>query len=211
MHTEIAEKPRKRTQERTEVTRKKLLKAAAALFMEQGYDGVTVRDIEKKAVVHRGLAAYHFHDKASLWKAVADKKFGNMRDEIDQRLSILSEVSPRERLATIVRFYVQFNARDPGVSALMSQEARKHSWRIQYLIDRHVRSGCHALESLVHDTLGLDRDAFIHWYYIMISASSTIFYFAPECQLLFDVDSREEALIKRHADLLVAMLVEDRL
>ncbi len=56
-------KKSKRTQERTEVTRQKLLDAATHLFAYRGYDGVTVRDIEKSADVHRGLVAYHFTDK----------------------------------------------------------------------------------------------------------------------------------------------------
>jgi TetR/AcrR family transcriptional regulator len=76
------------------------------------------------------------------------------------------------------------------------------------LVDTHIKSGCDAMEQLVAKTLGLDRQGFIHWYYILISASSTIFYFAPECKLLFGIESRDEAIIERHAELLVDMLVK---
>ena len=197
----------KRTQERTEITRQKLLDAATQLFAYRGYDGVTIRDIEKSADVHRGLVAYHFDDKDSLWCAVADMSFGQMRGKIDQRFAILNELSQEEQLATIVRFYVYFSASHPEVSALVSQEATTKSWRIQYLIDKHIRPACIAMESLANQTLGLDREDFVHWYYILISASSTLFYFAPECELLFDMDSRSEAVVERHAELLVNMLV----
>ncbi|MEH6593478.1 MAG: hypothetical protein V7746_24640, partial [Halioglobus sp.] len=59
----------------------------------------------------------------------------------------------------------------------------------------------------VKETRGLDRDAFIHWYYIMISATSTIFSFAAECQDLFDVDPCEASRVEAHAEMLVNMLL----
>ncbi|MFT6050926.1 MAG: TetR/AcrR family transcriptional regulator [Halioglobus sp.] len=209
MTQEKPTKPRKRTQERTEITKAKLLEAASELFSYQGYDGVTAREIEKAADVHRGLVAYHFTDKASLWRAVADHILGEMRNQISQREDILNEVSKEEQLAVIVRFYVRFNARHPNVSALVSQEARIDSWRIRYLIDKHIKPGCDAIEAMAGQSLGIDREGFVHWYYIMISASSTLFYFAPECRLLFDVDSTDEKIINKHADLLVQMLVKN--
>lgn len=189
------------------MTRSKILEAAMLLFSDRGYDSVSVNEIEKNAGVHRGLVSYHFGNKESLWKAVASNRFDQMRTEFQQRLELLQEVSKEERLALIVRFYVHFNARHPEVSALMSQEARKSTWRIQYLVDNHVRPTCDAMEALAGEILGLDREAFIHWYYILISSSSTLFYFAPECELLFDVDSRSKTIVDKHADLLVNMLV----
>ena len=208
MANAAVKKSSKKVQERAEVTRAQLLEAATGLFSDLGYDGVTVSDIEKTAGVHRGLANYHYGDKASLWRAVASACFNQMREEFQQRLVLLKELSREERLALIVRFYVHFNARHPQVSAIMSQEARQNTWRIQYLIDNHVKPACDSMEELAGDILGLDRQAFIHWYYILISASSTLFYFAPECELLFDVDSRASDMVERHADLLVAMLAK---
>ncbi len=202
-------KPPKRIQERTAVTRNKILAAAQQLFCYQGYEGVTVREVEKQAGVHRGLAAYHFDNKASLWKAVVSQTFGEMRLAIDDRLAILNEVSKEEKLAMIVRFYVRYSAGHPENSALVSQEAKTESWRIQYLIDHHIKPACDAMEQLAEEALGLDQQSFIHWYYILISASSTIFYFAPECKLLFGVDSRDDAIVEKHAELLVEMLVRN--
>jgi predicted regulator of Ras-like GTPase activity (Roadblock/LC7/MglB family) len=41
----------------------------------------------------------------------------------------------------------------------------------------------------------------------MISATSTIFSFAAECQDLFDVDPCEDSMVEGHADMLVTMLL----
>ena len=197
----------RRTQERAETTRASLIEAGKLLFSERGFDAVSVRDIENTAGVKRNILAYHFEDKETIWKASADAIFGQMREEFDQRLSIMREVAGRDALAFIVRFYVYFHARHPELSRLMSQEATRHSWRIQYLIDNHIRPSTLQMEALVRETEGLDRSAFIHWYYIMISSTSTIFSFAAECQDLFGVDPCEESMVEAHAEMLVSMLL----
>lgn len=198
----------RRTQERAELTRANLIEAGKLLFSERGFDAVSVRDLENAAGVKRNLLAYHFDDKETLWKAVTDDIFNVMRSEFDQRLKIMREVSGKETLAFLVRFYVYFHARHPELSRLMSQEATRPSWRLQYMIDNHIRRSTLQMEKLVHETKGLDRDAFIHWYYIMISSTSTIFSFAAECKDLFGVDPCEEDRVEAHADMLVRMLLE---
>lgn len=198
----------RRTQERAEITRTKLIEAGKVLFSERGYDAVSVRDLESAAGVKRNLLAYHFDDKDTLWKASADAIVGLMSAEFSKRLDIMKEVSGQEALAFIVRFYVHFHARHPELSRLMSREATRHSWRSQYLIDTHIRPSTIAMEKLLHETRGLDRKAFIHWYYIMVSSTSTIFSFAAECEELFGVDPCQDSMVEAHAEMLVSMLLE---
>ena len=197
----------RRVQERAEITRAKLIKAGTVMFSERGFDGVSVRDLENAAGVKRNLLAYHFDDKDTLWKRVTNDIYGLMKTEFDQRLLISQEMSGRESLAFVVRFYVYFHARHPELSRLVAQEATQHSWRTQYMIEHHIRPATVAMEKLVKEIQGLDRDAFIHWYYIMISATSTIFSFAAECRDLFDVDPCEDGMVEGHADMLVCMLL----
>jgi AcrR family transcriptional regulator len=205
---DIPAKRTRRTQERAETTRATLIEAGKLLFSERGFDAVSVRDLENEAGVKRNILAYHFEDKDTLWKASADAIFDLMKAELDQRLIIMREISGREALAFIVRFNVYFHARHPQLSRLMSQEATRHSWRLQYLIDKHIRPSMLRMEQLVHETRGLDRKTFIHWYYIMISSTSTIFSFAAECEDLFGVDPCEESMVEGHAEMLVSMLLE---
>ena len=208
-HRAVLPKKRvRRTQERAEITRGKLIDAGKELFSKQGFDGVSAREIEVTAGVKRNLLAYHFSDKETLWKAVVDAIYGVMKSEFDQRLAVLREMSSSERLGFIVRFYVYFHARHPELSRLMSQEATQNSWRMLYMIENHIRPATAAMEKLVKETRGLDREAFVHWYYIMISATSTIFSFASECQELFQVDPCEESMVEAHADMLVSMLIK---
>jgi TetR/AcrR family transcriptional regulator len=201
---------RRKTQERSQPTRDALQAAALRLFSEQGFDGVSVRDIENTAAVKRGLLAYHYGDKESLWTKVVDTTMGEMRSELDRRMEIMEDISEEERLAYIIRIHVRYFSRHPEISRLMAQEARQESWRIEYLVEAYLRRSSRVLQNVVTRALDLDEKAFIHWYYIMVSASSTIFSFAPECKLLFGVDSCEEDMVNAHADMLVGMMVPNR-
>ena len=203
-------KRRRRPQERTELTRNRLIEAGQQLFPERGFDAVAVRDLEASAGVKRNVLAYHFGDKEHLWMASTDAIFGEMKTEFEQRLAIMKEVSGQDALAFIVRFYVYFHARNPRLSRLMSQEATLESWRLSYLIDRHIRPSTQQMEKLVQETEGLSREAFVHWYYIMISSTSTIFSFAAECEALFGVDPCKDDMVERHAEMLVSMLLNKR-
>jgi len=198
----------RRTQERAAITRAKLIEAGTLLFSERGFAGVSVKDLETAAGVKRNLLTYHFDDKESLWKASADAIFGQMKSEMDQRLEIMREIADREVLAFIVRFHVYFHARNPQVSRLMAHEATREGWRIQYLIDNHLGPAARKLEKMLRETKGLNREEFIHWYYIMISSTSTIFSFAAECKGLFGVDPCEESMVEGHANMLVSMLLD---
>lgn len=200
-------KPTRRTQERTEIARANLMNAATPMFAEQGFDAVSVRDIEIAANVKRGMLAYHFGDKDSLWKAVADACFELLNTELSQRFAIYKDLSAKEGLALIIRFHVRFYDRHPELSRLMSQEARQDSWRIRYLVDKHLKPSVATLKGYVTETLPLTEQEFVHWYYIMVCGGATIFSFAPECKLLFGIDPHEENVVNAHAEIMVSMLL----
>ena len=203
-----AEKPAaRRTQERTELTRAKLVDAAARLFTEHGFEGVTIRDLENAAGVQRGLLAYHFKDKKSLWQAMADETFSELQEQIDPRLELIADLSAREQIAYIVRFYVRFSAKHPQFPRLLAQEARHESWRLDYILDEHVRPIADQLREPVSEALGLSERQFIHWYYLLAGGSSLIFSHAPECKGLFGVDPHADDVVDEHAEVMVRALL----
>ena len=204
-----APKRSRRTQERTETARNNLIIAATPMFAEQGFDAISARDIETVAKVNRGMLAYHFGSKDDLWKAVADNIFKALNAALEQRLVIIKEVSKREGVALLIRFHVRYYAEHPELSRLMSQEARQDSWRIRYLTDTHVRPSVTNIKKYIAKELKLTDQQFAHWYYIMVSASATIFSFESECKMLFGFNPISEESIIRHAEMLVGMLLKD--
>lgn len=53
-------------------TLKKIIKSAKALFLENGFNGTSIRDIAKKANVQSSLIYHYFSNKVDLWKTVKE-------------------------------------------------------------------------------------------------------------------------------------------
>lgn len=66
--------PMTRTRD-ADATRSRILKAAASLFSEKGFDGATLSEVARRAKVSKQLLSYHFRDKESLFREVHDVKF----------------------------------------------------------------------------------------------------------------------------------------
>jgi TetR/AcrR family transcriptional regulator len=201
-------KARRRVQVRTEIARSKLIDAATPMFAEQGFDAISVRDIENAAGVKRGMLSYHFGTKDDLWRESTNTLFNSLIKALGQRLEILRDLSSRERVALLIRFHVRYYAENPLLSRLMSQEARQDTWRIAYLSEHYVGPSVAEVKKHIADELELTQTEFAHWYYIMVSASATIFSFESECEKLFGFNPRTEEAIERHANMLVAMLLK---
>ena len=198
---------KRRIQERTEIARANIIAAAIPMFAEQGFDAISVRDIEIAAEVKRGMLSYHFESKESLWKVVADEMFTNLVRELDLRLVILKDLPKRESVALLIRFHVRYYAEHPELSRFMSQEARQDTWRIEYLATKHKHPSLTLLAKHITVSLDLSEREFAHWYYIMVSACATIFSFEPECKLLFGFSSYDEGVVEQHAEMMVNMLL----
>jgi AcrR family transcriptional regulator len=54
----------------SKITRNRIMKAAARIFAEDGYDGASVRNIVAKADVNQAAISYHFGSKEGLYRAV---------------------------------------------------------------------------------------------------------------------------------------------
>jgi AcrR family transcriptional regulator len=54
----------------SKVTRNKIIRAAARIFAEDGYEGASIRNIVAKADVNQAAISYHFGSKEGLYRAV---------------------------------------------------------------------------------------------------------------------------------------------
>ncbi|MEM1112779.1 MAG: helix-turn-helix domain-containing protein [Pseudomonadota bacterium] len=200
--------PRKRrTQERAEVTRGKLLDTAIRLFSERGYDAVSVREIEVAAEVQRNLLQYHFGGKEGMWKAAAAECLTNIQGFSQERQDLMKDLPVHERIAYQIRSYVRFSAQQPAFNRMMMQEGKHDSWRLEWLSDTYLKPAMEHLREIVLEDVEIEEEEFIHWYYMFVSAGSFIFSMAPEAKHMFGVDVSDEGIIDRQAQLMVEFLL----
>ena len=117
----------RRAKEKAEL-RARILDTARSLFLREGYDAVTMREIARKIGYTVTVIYYHFPDKAALLRELCETDF----QELSQRFQRLGKIAdPIERLRKIAQAYVSFGLENPQHYRLMFMTARPEPLRKQ--------------------------------------------------------------------------------
>jgi AcrR family transcriptional regulator len=119
--TTRAERVRQASRERRELARQELraviLDAAAALFLEEGYDAFSMRHVAERIGYSATTIYRHFEDKDDLLFSVVDRGFSEFGARLAEAAA--STTDPVRRLAAIGRAYVRFGLEQPGYYRVM--------------------------------------------------------------------------------------------
>jgi AcrR family transcriptional regulator len=100
----------RREREKAEL-RDKILDAARAMFIEEGYAAVTMRSLAKRIEYSPAAIYLHFKDKESLLMELCSTDLGEMTTAL---AAIADASSPIERLHTVAVGYVRFAQAHPA-------------------------------------------------------------------------------------------------
>lgn len=140
-----AERQPRKQQQRSIETQKKLLDAALEAFSEHGFKGTSTRDIAERAGVHHPLITYHFKNKEELWRAATNRIFAQFSASLIQAREAARDLSPRQRMASMIQAYVHYAAENPALHKLMLQESSGASSRLDWLVKTHLKPLCEAV------------------------------------------------------------------
>ena len=105
-----------RRQREKEELRDQILDAAREMFVERGYDAVTMRGIAERIEYSPTAIYLYFADKESLIRAICDADFGALAGQFQ---TIAGIQDPVERIRAIGRGYADFARRHPNQYRLM--------------------------------------------------------------------------------------------
>ena len=192
-----------------EATRRKLLDAALFAFSTQGYDGSSTRNIEMQAGIKRGLINYHFGSKKALWKAAAEHLMSITERDLGAALADMNKLDEDQQLRFLIRSYVQFCAKHPGLNRLMIQEGMARDWRLSWLLKRAVRPWyeqvCRVFNRAAELGTAPKMDAH-HFYYVLTGAATLIFSNAAEAAALSGENPLAPKAVDAHANAVVDSL-----
>jgi AcrR family transcriptional regulator len=118
-------------------TLEQILDAAFRAFATYGYDGVTVRTLNRELGVSHNLIHQRFGSKQGLWYAAVDRAFSQqvmqLATAFDPTLT-----DPLDQLNHAIRRFVHYSAERPELLGLMNIEARIDSERLDYIYDNYV-------------------------------------------------------------------------
>lgn len=108
---------RHRREQEKEELRQTILKAAGALFLEQGYDGFSMRHLAESIGYSPATLYLYFRDKDDLLFTVVDEGFKHFGDQLARAAASTND--PRMRLDALGQAYVSFGLRHPVYYQLM--------------------------------------------------------------------------------------------
>lgn len=120
-------------------TRDRLLKAAAGLFGERGFNHVSVREISKEAGTNVAAVNYHFRDKLGLYRELIGMVAEGMHRGKIAALEAGAGQPPEEQLRAYIRGFLH---------QLLDDEPQEDSW-MDKLIAREMMEPTEALDLII--------------------------------------------------------------
>ncbi|NOY89797.1 MAG: TetR/AcrR family transcriptional regulator [Deltaproteobacteria bacterium] len=112
---------RRRAKKRDESVRaNQILTAADALFGEQGYDAISVRDVAEAAGVNKALVFYYFDNKEALFERVMARYYAAHEQAL--RDALAEDGTVAERLHRLMDGYVDFIATHQNFPRFVQQQ-----------------------------------------------------------------------------------------
>jgi len=84
----------RKTKEDAELTRKRIINSARAVFLTRGVSRSTLEHIAAHAEVTRGAVYWHFKNKTDIFHAIRDQVFLPLIDRMDDSLTLASNEDP---------------------------------------------------------------------------------------------------------------------
>jgi AcrR family transcriptional regulator len=114
-----------------------ILEAALEAFAQRGYDGVSVRELNRQIGVSHNLVHHYFGSKEALWRAAIDFGLGRVNDT--WRLEDLGPLTdPVEKMQVGLRRFLEVMAHSPAIQRIMDYEAAIGGPRLDYIAERYI-------------------------------------------------------------------------
>jgi len=171
-------------------------------FAIHGFQGVSMRTLNRELGVSHNLLHKRFGSKDNMWHAAVDWGFGNLvntliaGDDEDQ--------PPLERLRQFIRTFVAFSAQHPDLLRLINIEAGEESERLDYLREKFINPVRTKLFEPLYTELvasGRIRAVPLQTLYFMItSGGAAMFSSEALARALFTDTAFTPAQIEQHAN-----------
>ncbi len=211
---ENASRRRQVVQSRAGDTSDRILHCAREAFAAHGFAAANVRDIAKAAGTTHSMIRYHFGTKDDLWReAVRDMFELLQRSVIDPTLA-LTGISSQERFKRMLRLYTRYCAEHPEHARITFAETIVGGERLEWMVDNFVRANHADLFEFLHETIQgtpWENAPLPSVMYAVVGMVQLPFLLEKEAIVSTGYDFMTDEAIERHADTVIALLVEGNL
>lgn len=194
---------------KADVSRERVLDAAAKIFAERGYAGTTMREVAKRVGFRAASLYYHYHSKEDLIEAVLSMGMSAVVTSVESALSALPEnASGRERIEAAILAHLD--------SVVTSGDYALASRRVLGQVPSHVRRRLVSMRDAYSDLwlqlleaarasgeLRADVDMHLARTFILGALNSVLDWYKPNGKTLPEIAHQfavlSEGIFRRHS------------
>jgi TetR/AcrR family transcriptional regulator len=187
-----------------------ILAVALRTFATHGYEGVSLRTINRELGASHNLIYQRFGTKEELWKAAVDYGFGGLvdyaRSGFDPTIA-----DPLEQLRLAVRRFVLYSADHPELLALMSIEGRQSTERLRYIYDTYIEPSQRSLARLMThlaDEGKIRAIPYRTFFFLFVHGGASSFTLDSLATLFDPSHPSEPRSAEQQADLVATIIIE---
>ena len=188
-------------------TLEEILDAAFRAFATHGYDGVSVRTLNRELGVSHNLIHQRFGSKQALWYAAVDRAFGQVAELATAFDPTVSD--PLDQLNLAIRHFLIHSAKHPELLGLMNIEGRIDSERLDYIYDNYVAPVLAPLGRLLEHLTANGRIRPISLrslHFLVAHGANAAFTLTPLARRFDTTDPLDPIQITEHAALIADLL-----
>ena len=194
-----------------EKTKLNIVKSAAKIFADKGYDGASIRIITENLGISHGMIRHHFGTKEDLWKAVIDYLINQFAIRQIPPREQMEDIDPVQLLKSYVRNFINMSARYPELGKIILKEGGKKGKRLNYILayamplHRLIDPVFYAVQQKGH----LHRYNPESFFLLIVAAGAAPMALSPLTDAFCGGEILSSEGIEDHANLVIATLFDD--
>lgn len=137
---------------KTEFTEKQIqiLEVAETLFAEKGFDGTSIRDISKLAMINVAMISYYFGSKERLLQSLIIYRTSDIKKQLENLLE--QKLEPLEKVNKLIEIYINRINNNKGIYRILHFELSSKKREQNLLAFNEFRKGnLKYLESIIEE------------------------------------------------------------
>jgi AcrR family transcriptional regulator len=186
-----------------------ILGAALRAFATHGYDGVSLRTINRELGVSHNLINGRFGSKEALWYATVDWAFRSLvhglASAVDPTLS-----DPLDQLRLTVRTFMLHSAERPELLGLMNIEGRQNTERLAHIYNTYIQPALEPIHGLLDHLAADGRSRPISlrsFHFLLAHGAAAPFTLAALARHFDPSDPLDQDAVEARADLAADFIV----
>jgi AcrR family transcriptional regulator len=186
-----------------------ILGAALRAFATHGYEGVSVRTLNRDLGVSHSLINARFGSKEGLWYATVDWAFGSLVARLGTAFDP-TVTDPLDQLRLVIRTFLHHSAEHPELLGLMNVEARQDTKRLAYIYDMYIQPALAPISRLLDHLAAQGRTRPISlrvFHFLIAHGAAAPFSLAPLARHFDPADPLDPAAVAAHAELVANLII----